>query len=34
LEKSGISEDSVRLSIGLEHSEDLLADLESALAAV
>jgi len=34
LEKSGISEDSVRLSIGLEHPDDLLADLDAALAAV
>jgi O-acetylhomoserine (thiol)-lyase len=34
LERSGISEDAVRLSIGLEHPEDLLADLDSALAAV
>ena len=34
LEKSGISEDTVRLSIGIEHIDDLLADLEQALAAV
>jgi O-acetylhomoserine (thiol)-lyase len=32
--KAGITEDTVRLSIGLEHIKDLLADLEQALAAV
>ncbi len=32
LEKAGVSEDTVRLSIGIEHIEDLLADLEQALA--
>jgi O-acetylhomoserine (thiol)-lyase len=31
---AGVSEDSVRLSIGLEHIKDLLADLDVALAAV
>jgi O-acetylhomoserine (thiol)-lyase len=34
LAKSGISEDTVRLSVGIEHIDDLLADLEQALAAV
>jgi O-acetylhomoserine (thiol)-lyase len=28
------SEDTVRLSIGIEHIEDILADLEQALSAV
>ena len=32
--KSGVSEDTVRLSVGIEHIDDLLADLEQALAAV
>lgn len=32
--KSGIGEDTVRLSVGIEHIDDLLADLEQALAAV
>jgi O-acetylhomoserine (thiol)-lyase len=31
LEKTGVSEDTVRLSIGIEHVDDLLADLEQAL---
>ena len=31
---AGVSEDTVRLSIGLEHIKDLLADLDEALAAV
>ena len=30
----GIGENMVRLSIGVEHPEDLIADLEQALAAV
>ena len=34
LEKAGVSEDTVRLSVGLEHIDDLLADLDGALAAV
>lgn len=34
LKKAGVSEDMVRLSIGIEHIDDLLADLEQALAAV
>ena len=34
LEKSGVGEDTVRLSIGIEHIEDLLADLDQALQAV
>jgi O-acetylhomoserine (thiol)-lyase len=32
--KAGVSDDAVRLSIGLEHIDDLLADLDQALAAV
>ena len=32
LEKAGVSVDAVRLSIGIEHIDDLLADLEQALA--
>ena len=34
LKKSGVSEDAVRLSVGIEHIDDLLADLAQALAAV
>jgi O-acetylhomoserine (thiol)-lyase len=34
LEKAGVSEDTVRLSIGIEDLKDLVADLEAALAAV
>ena len=34
LAKAGVSEDMVRLSIGIEHIDDLLADLDQALAAV
>ncbi len=34
LEHAGVSEDSVRLSIGLEHIDDLLTDLDHSLAAV
>jgi O-acetylhomoserine (thiol)-lyase len=34
LEKAGVSEDMVRLSIGIEHIDDLTEDLEQALAAV
>lgn len=33
LEKAGVSKDLVRLSIGLEHIDDILADIEQALAA-
>jgi O-acetylhomoserine (thiol)-lyase len=33
LEKAGVSADMVRLSVGIEHVDDLLADLEQALAA-
>ena len=33
LERAGVSEDLVRLSVGLEHIDDILADLEQALAA-
>jgi O-acetylhomoserine (thiol)-lyase len=32
LERAGVSEDTVRLSVGIEHIDDLLADLEQALA--
>ena len=34
LAKAGVKEDMVRLSVGIEHIDDLLADLEQALAAV
>jgi O-acetylhomoserine (thiol)-lyase len=34
LEKAGVTEDTVRLSIGIEDLEDLIADLDAALAAV
>jgi len=34
LAKAGVGEDTVRLSIGIEHITDLLADLDQALAAV
>ena len=34
LKKAGVSEDMVRLSVGIEHIDDLLADLDQALAAV
>ncbi|HEX7155958.1 MAG TPA: O-acetylhomoserine aminocarboxypropyltransferase/cysteine synthase family protein [Burkholderiaceae bacterium] len=34
LEKAGVSEDTVRLSLGIEHIDDLLADLDQALGAV
>ncbi|RDF47317.1 hypothetical protein DWA26_02930, partial [Acinetobacter baumannii] len=30
----GVSEDMVRLSIGIEHVDDLIADLEQALSSV
>jgi O-acetylhomoserine (thiol)-lyase len=33
LAKAGVSEDMVRLSVGIEHIDDLIADLEQALAA-
>jgi len=33
LESAGVSEDMVRLSIGIEHVDDIIADLEQALAA-
>ena len=32
LEKAGVSTDTARLSIGTEHVDDLIADLEQALA--
>ena len=32
LVKAGVSEDTVRLSVGIEHIDDLLADLDQALA--
>jgi O-acetylhomoserine (thiol)-lyase len=31
LEKSGITEDTVRLCIGIEHIDDIMADLSQAL---
>ena len=34
LAKAGVAEDTVRLSLGIEHIDDLLADLDQALAAV
>lgn len=34
LEKAGVSEETVRLSIGIEHIDDLRADLDQALASV
>jgi O-acetylhomoserine (thiol)-lyase len=34
LVRAGVSEDMVRLSVGIEHVEDLKEDLEQALAAV
>jgi O-acetylhomoserine (thiol)-lyase len=34
LAKAGVSEGMVRLSVGIEHIDDLLADLDQALAAV
>ena len=33
LESAGVSESMVRLSIGIEHVDDIIADLEQALAA-
>ena len=34
LEKAGVPEDAVRLSVGIEHVDDLIADLDQALAAL
>jgi len=34
LSKAGVSEETVRLSVGIEHIDDLLADLNQALGAV
>jgi O-acetylhomoserine (thiol)-lyase len=34
LQRSGVGEDTVRLSVGIEHIDDLIADLDAALAAV
>jgi O-acetylhomoserine (thiol)-lyase len=34
LSRSGVGEDTVRLSVGIEHIDDLVADLDQALAAV
>ena len=34
LAKAGVSEDLVRLSVGIEHIDDIIADLEQALAKV
>ncbi len=33
MKKAGVSEDMIRLSIGIEHVEDLIADLDQALKA-
>jgi O-acetylhomoserine (thiol)-lyase len=33
MKRAGVSEDLVRLSVGIEHIDDILADLEQALAA-
>jgi O-acetylhomoserine (thiol)-lyase len=33
LAKAGVSEDMVRLSVGIEHIDDLMADIDQALAA-
>ena len=33
LQKAGVSRDMVRLSVGLEHADDILADIDQALAA-
>src|SRR5690606_34061115 len=33
LAKAGVSEDMIRLSVGIEHIDDLIADLDQALAA-
>ncbi|HAB09021.1 MAG TPA: O-acetylhomoserine/O-acetylserine sulfhydrylase, partial [Alcanivorax sp.] len=34
LKTAGVSADLVRLSVGIEHIDDILADIEQALAAV
>lgn len=34
LKKAGVTDDTVRLSVGIEHIDDLIADLDQALAAV
>ncbi|MDR0529738.1 MAG: O-acetylhomoserine aminocarboxypropyltransferase/cysteine synthase [Zoogloeaceae bacterium] len=34
LQKAGVSEDMIRLSIGIEHADDLIADLDASLAGV
>ena len=34
LAQAGVAEDTVRLSIGIEHIDDLIADLDQALAAI
>lgn len=34
LQKAGVREETVRLSIGIEHIDDLLSDLDQALAKV
>lgn len=33
LDKAGVSEDTIRLSVGTEHIDDLIADIDRALAA-
>jgi O-acetylhomoserine (thiol)-lyase len=32
LKKAGVSEDLVRISVGIEHIDDIIADIEQALA--
>jgi O-acetylhomoserine (thiol)-lyase len=34
LDRAGVSEDTVRLSVGIEHVDDLIADLDHALSKV
>jgi O-acetylhomoserine (thiol)-lyase len=34
MEAAGVTEDTVRLSVGIEHIDDLIEDLEQALATV
>jgi O-acetylhomoserine (thiol)-lyase len=34
LAKAGVSEDLVRISVGIEHVDDIIADIDQALAAV
>jgi O-acetylhomoserine (thiol)-lyase len=34
LAKAGVSQDLVRISVGIEHADDIIADIEQALAGV